>query len=422
MTAQSYGCCVLGPWGERIWMVTGVKSSRFLTVIAASWLATALTVNCLSQQPASAESQRQSAFAFEHEGKVSEAEAAWTSLLKARPNDAEAYAHLGLLEARQEHYKEAVSFDRKALSLNPKFPNLRLNLGLSLFKAGDLRSAIQTFEPLLKGEPGSSPEALRLETLIGMAHYGLGEYAAAVPYLRKAAAGDPQNLPFRMTLAQSCLWSKQYQCLLNTYREILTIDPNSAEADMLMGEAYDDQKNDEGAIEQFQAAVKANPKAPNAHFGYGYLLWKGVKYEEADREFRAELANFPDNPLALAYLGDTEMHLNHSGDALPYLERAIRIQPAIQIAHLDMGILYQGEGRKDEALREFKAAEKLTPNDPGVHWQLGRFYQSTGEKEEAKAEFAKTQHLQNAKAQSLREQLRQADIKPTGPDPASESK
>ena len=36
-------------------------------------------------------------------------------LLKAHPADAEAYAHLGFLEARQEHYKEAVPLYRKAL-------------------------------------------------------------------------------------------------------------------------------------------------------------------------------------------------------------------------------------------------------------------------------------------------------------------
>ena len=38
---------------------------------------------------------------------------------------------------------------------------------------------------LLKSEPASSPQAVRLTTLIGLAHYGSGEYAVAVPYLKK---------------------------------------------------------------------------------------------------------------------------------------------------------------------------------------------------------------------------------------------
>src|ERR1017187_9732318 len=123
-------------------------------------------VNCLGQQAPQLESQRQSALALEQTGKVAEAEAGWRALLSSQPNDSEAYAHLGLLEARQEHYKEALVLYRKALSLNPKIPGLRLNLGLSLFKTGELQSAIDTFEPLLKSASKSSPEALQ----IGRAH------------------------------------------------------------------------------------------------------------------------------------------------------------------------------------------------------------------------------------------------------------
>jgi tetratricopeptide (TPR) repeat protein len=371
---------------------------------------TVLMIHCPGQ--VARESQRQSALLLEQEDKLTEAEAVWRSILSGRPDNSEAYAHLGLLEARQQHYKEAVVLYRKALNLNPKMPGLRLNLGLSLFKAGELHDAIQTFGPLLASEPRSSPEALRLTTLIGLAHYGLGEYAAAVPYLKQAAAGDPENLTFRMELAQSCLWSKQYQCVLDVYREILTINPESAEADMLAGEAYDEMHNDAKAIEEFQAAIKAAPTAPNVHFGYGYMLWRLLKFNEAEKEFRSELANNPDHPLALTYLGDTEIQLNHSAEAIPYLERAVRIEPSVTLAHLDLGIIYQGQQRNPDALRELKIAESLSPNDPKVHWSLGRCYQSLGRKAEAKTEFERTRSLQNVANQSVREQMRHVEASP----------
>ena len=388
------------------------ETVRFLRLTGVLWLMTVCMIDCLGQQAPHRESQRQSALALEQEGKVAEAEAAWRALLSSLPNDSEAYAHLGLLEARQEHYKEAIVLYRKALSLNPKIPGLRLNLGLSLFKAGELQSAIQTFEPLLKSEPKASPESLRLVTLIGLAHYGLGDYAASVPYLKDAAAGDPKNLSLRMMLAEGCLLSKQYQCVLDVYHEILTLNADSAEAHMLAGEAYDELNNDSGAIAEFQAAVKADPTTPNAHFGYGYLLWRLLKFDEADREFRSELANNPEHPLAIAYLGDTEMQLNRSDEAMPYLEHSVRIQPSIAIAHRDLGTIYEGQGRKDDALRELETAEKLSPDDPLIHWRLGRFYQSMGRKVEATAEFAKTRNLQQAKDQSLRETMHQVEDKP----------
>src|SRR6185437_14875437 len=291
---------------------------------------------------------------------------------------------------------------------------VNVDLGLSLFKSGDLRGAIQTFGPLLKSEPSSSPEAIRLVTLIGLAHYGLGEYEAAVPYLKRAEASDPGEPPLLMALAQSCLSSKQYQCVLDVYRKILAINPDSAEADVLAGEAYDELKNDAGALAQFQAAVKADPKLPNVHFGYGYLLWKANRYSDAEEEFKAELANNPENPLALAYLGDIAIKLNHPDQAMPNLERAARLLPSLAIAHLDLGIGYEGAGHKSDALRELKRAESLTPDDPGVHWNLGRLYQSMGQQDEAKAEFEKTRNLQNATRQSLREQMHQVETSPPG--------
>ena len=179
-----------------------------------------VAAHCVGQAPTAPDQQRQTALALEQQGKNSEAETAWRLYMKAHPSNPEPYAHLGLLEARQEHYKEAVPLYRKALAMNPAIPGLRLNLGLALFKGGELKQAIVEFKPLLKSQPPSSPEAQRLTILVGMAHYGLGEYAAAAPYLKQAAATDPQNLPLRLALAHSCIWSKQYQCVLDTYHEI----------------------------------------------------------------------------------------------------------------------------------------------------------------------------------------------------------
>ena len=394
----------------KIQMVIYVK--RFAQLGYALTLTLAMaTLECPAQSAAAMGQERQSALASEQQGQYPEAEAAWHAVLNTHPADAEAYAHLGLLEARQEHYKEAVPLYRKALALNPSMPGLRLNLGLALFKSGALKDAADTFTPLLKSQPDSSPEALRLTTLIGLARYGAGDYAAAVPYLRKAMASEPQNLPFRLALAHSCLWSKQYQCVLDVYHEILLLNAESAEADMLAGEALDEMKDKAGAAQQFRAAVKADPKVPNVHFGLGYLLWGLLQFDEAIQEFQAELANNPDHPQALTYLADSYIKLNRQEPATPLLEKAIGIDPGIELAHIDLGTLYSDAGRKDDALRELKTAEKLSPDDENVHWHLARFYQAAGRKEEAKAEFEKTKTLQKASDQTIMRKLHEAQAK-----------
>jgi tetratricopeptide (TPR) repeat protein len=365
-----------------------------------------VTTVSLPSQDTPAQKQRQTAIALEQAGRNADAESAWRALLKLQPTSAEAYAHLGFLESQQQRYAQAIPLYRKALALNPRMPALRMNLGLALFKAGELKDAIRIFEALLKQQPPSSPDAQRLKTLIGMSHYGLKQYAAAVPYLKQATESEPQNLPFRLLLAHSCLWSKQYQCVLDVYREILNLNAESAEADMLAGEALDEMQDHSGAIEQFRNAVKANPKEPNVHFGLGYLLWTQGQYDGAAREFQAELDNVPKNAQAMAFLADSQIKLNHPEIARPLLEQAIRLSPQMELAHLDLGIVEADRGHNDAAVRELNLSVKLSPNDIRAHYRLARLYQSIGRKQEATAEFEKTKTLTKAVDETVFSQLK----------------
>lgn len=344
---------------------------------------------------------RQTALALQQQGKSAEAETAWRAYLKAHPSDPEPYAQIALLEARQEHYGEAVPLYRKALAMNPNVPGLRLNLGLALFKSGNLKDALPEFQKCLKTAAPDSPDVQRLTILIGMSHYGLAQYAEAIPFLKEAAAKDTQNLPLRLALAHSCLWSKQYPCVMDVYHEILALDAESAEADMLAGEALDEMKDNAGSTKMFRAAVKANPKEPNVHFGLGYLLWTQKIYPEAASEFKAELANDPNHVQSMLYLADIDVQLNNLVEAKPLLERVIAIDSSQSLAHLDLGIILTETGENEKALQELLLAEKLKPEDVNVHWRLGRLYRAIGKKEEAKAEFDKASTLNKAADEDL---------------------
>jgi len=187
-----------------------------------------------------------------------------------------ACAHLGFLEARQEHYEEAIPLYRKALSLDSAIPGLRLNLGLAYFKTGDVKDALAEFRTVLKSTPQTSPDRQRLVILVGMCHYGLEQYAEAAPYLKEAVSRDPRNLELLLALAHSYLWSKQYQNVLDTYRAILLVDAESAEADMLAGEALDEMKDALGAIQQFRAAVQKLVESDGEIDLFEYVLQKVV--------------------------------------------------------------------------------------------------------------------------------------------------
>ena len=375
--------------------------------------------HCPGQAPRGSSPARDAAFALEQQGNYSEAEDAWQRILKAQPADAEACAHLGFLESHQEHYSEAVRYYRRAAALNPSMPGLQLNFGLALFKAGDLKQAAHVFEPLYRRAAADSDEAQRLRLLLGMSYYGAAEYAVAVPYLRDAVARDPQNLPYRLVLAHSCLWSKQYQCVLDVYHQILTLNAESAEADMLAGEAYDEMRDHADAIEQFRNAVKADPKEPGVHFGLGYLLWCQSQFDEAAQQFQLETENAPNDAESVAYWADSEVRLNHPDVARPLLQKALQLNSRQELPWLDLGIVDATAGHNDDALREFKMAVRLDPTDVQPHWRLARLYQSMGNKVAANAEFAQTKNLNKAADETVVNKLRQQRAKDAQTDNAA---
>lgn len=382
-----------------------MRSARMKTFVLAGVVGAAVAVMTWGQSSETGNGQRQAALALEQQNKIPEAEAAWRAYSKAHPTSPEPYAQLGLLEAHQEHYAEAIPLYRKALQMNPNVPGLHLNLGLALFKGGHPKEAIVEFKTLLRAAPPDSPEAQRLRILIGMACYGLAEYAEAVPFLKDAAAHDKQNLSLRLALAHSCLWSKQYGCVMDTYREILTLNAESAEADMLAGEALDEMRDNTGALAQFRAAEKANPREPYVHFAVAYLLMTQKLYSDAIPEFKADLENDPSHAPARVYLGDCYVHLEDNEHAQPELERALKDDPSIALGHLDLGIVYAAQERNEAALAQYREAIRLNASDSDPHWRLSRLYQAMGQTEKARAEAALVSRMKKQSYQSLNDQI-----------------
>ncbi|HEY2858838.1 MAG TPA: tetratricopeptide repeat protein [Terracidiphilus sp.] len=348
-----------------------------------------------SAQPDS--SQRQEAVALEQQGRDDQAESAWRTWVSTHPTDAEAYAHLGLLESRQEHFADAIRDYRKAMALAPAMPALRPNLGLAYFKIGDYRQAIDTFAPLLKARPDDD----RLTLLTGMSYYGLANYSAATPYLKRSADRDPRNLTLLLTLAHTCLFAHEYPCVLDTFHKLVALNAESAEADMLVGEALDEMKDPLGAQREFRAAIVANPKEPNVHFGLGYLLWTKAQYPEAASEFQAELDNDPQHLQAMLYLADADIQLQKSDEAKPLLEKLVKLTPKDAMAHRDLGILYADAGNNPDAVSQFEQAIRLAPNDVNAHYRLARLYRAMGRTAEAKVEFDKSRALNKAADEHL---------------------
>src|SRR5579863_10416159 len=91
------------------------------------WLAIILILPAL----ANAQTYRPAdAIALEQLGRIAEAAEAWRSVTEQDPNDAAAFASLGVDLSKQQKYMEAAVAYKKAIALDPSLPGIQLNLGL----------------------------------------------------------------------------------------------------------------------------------------------------------------------------------------------------------------------------------------------------------------------------------------------------
>ncbi len=252
-------------------------------------------------------SDRAKAMALEKDGRNTEAEQIWQSLAKVDPRNAEALAHLGLLEGRQEHYDAAIDYLNRAEAINPDLPGLQMNLGLTYFKASQFPDAIRIFS----SEITKHPDEKRLTILLGISHFAIKDYLVALPYLKRGSEYDTQSVSLRVFRERGCLESRLYHCVLDAHKELLALDAESAEADLLAGEASYQMHDSADAAKQFRAAALQDPKHPNAHFALGYVLWEQGKWTEAASEFQLELQRDPGHAMAQVYLDDCRQQMNH---------------------------------------------------------------------------------------------------------------
>ena len=262
---------------------------------------------------------RENALALEQHGQMAAAEDAWRAVASADPQSAEAFAHLGLIAALQQRFDQAISYYIEAFRINSEFPELEMNLGLALFKGGHFKESIEPFTNELRKHQGDP----RLTILLGMAHYRMGDYLVAIPFLRHAVDAYPQSQPMRLQLAQSCLWSRQPSCVLDAYRQMVALHLQSADMDMLAGQALDENGDDAAAMQRFRSALEADPKLAFGHFAAGYLLWKQGHFDWAAAEFLAEIGNDPRRTIAHVYLADCYLKLGDRDKAQGELDRLL---------------------------------------------------------------------------------------------------
>ena len=177
------------------------------------------------------------------------------------------------------------------------------------------------------------------------------------------------------------------------FQAALRINPDYAEAHYNLGLAYRQQGRLDEAIREYQAALRINPDDAGAHYSLGLAYGQQGRLDDAIREYQAALHINPDYTNAHYNLGLAYRQQGRLDEAIREYQAALRISPDEVDAHYGLGVAYEQQGRPDEAIREYQAALHINPSFAEAHYGLGVVYEQQGHPDEAIREFQAALHI-----------------------------
>jgi tetratricopeptide (TPR) repeat protein len=170
-------------------------------------------------------------------------------------------------------------------------------------------------------------------------------------------------------------------------------DADSLEAHL--GRGYDALKQDryELAANEFRAALGLDPtQVLRARFPLAVALFELHKSDEARKELEAVHREVGDHPNVLYYLGRLDLADRKFESAIRNLNKAAAKPPFPDTAYY-LGFAYFKQGDSTAAEKWLKEAALATPRDARIPYQLGFVYRGEGREDEAKKALALSEEL-----------------------------
>ena len=292
--------------------------------------------------------------------------------LAREPDNAEAHRSLGDVQEQLNNPLEAVREYQRAAEIDPNEPDL-FSWGIELLAHRALEPATEVLE---KGNH-LYPKSERMIVALGVAWYSRGFYDRAAQTMETA-------------------------CDLNS---------GSPTPYLFLGEMQAVQAASlPGAVERLSRFAQQQPEDALANFYYAMSLRKLV---DSRRTVNASNSNSSREQETIESL----------------LKKAVRLNPQLGAAHLQLGIFYSERGDSAAATREYREAIRVASDDretlADAHYRLAQAYVRSGDKAKADEEFRLHRALtkQNADETARERQelqqfvisLRRGDSSPNAP-------
>lgn len=285
--------------------------------------------------------------------------------LEINPNDVEAHVNLGNLLDDSGNRTAAIEEYRTALRLDANNATAHRNLGIAYWRDGKLKEAEKEVREAIRLKPDyRQARATLVAVLMDRKDYdgAFGELRDALQLDRKypvedirasllkveqeefdrASVGAVAHCTIGMSLVQ-----KDLDRAVKEFQAAAQADAQFALPHQVLASIYGEQKSDLAAgTAEAQAALRLNPKLPNAHITLGNIAAKQNQLEAAVHHFQAAIQLAPELAKAYFNLADPYFRLRKLNEALSTLVKLLSVDPKFEAdsVHQNLFLLYSLRG------------------------------------------------------------------------------
>jgi tetratricopeptide (TPR) repeat protein len=221
--------------------------------------------------------------------------------VRRRPADFWSNFEIGSTYFRERKYKEAASFFRIMVALQPQRPWILNRLGTALVLAGDFDEGLTLVRDAVKLEPTNGD--LRKNLVVSLIK--AGRVSDGLTAARQTFEAEPNNAEAATTYGMALSVAGQPEASIAMYRKAVSLSPMDFIAQHDLSSALGIAGHLEEAVAEFRKTIALDKTLFGGHLGLCMSLFKLRRYEEALPEFEWFIRDFdPRNKREDADLGN----------------------------------------------------------------------------------------------------------------------
>ena len=320
-------------------------------------------------------------------GRLDEAIAQYKDILAIKSDDVVALRESAKCHIRKKEYDQAIELSRKLIKASPQDAEAYANLGFSLEKKGLWDQTITNYQQAVKLDSENYPVRFKL----GDAYIYKKKINQAIEqykYIAEHAQGKDKDSA-KLALGDAYLKSRKYDDAIKYYKEVVKQQPRSAVPYANLASAYAGKGNAQEELENLQTAAALSPDEPIIRFNLGVAYEKRKLDADAVKEYEFLLKLKADDHDAIGRLADLYFRNKKYEQAVKYYEKLARIQPRNSNVFLNLGFAYGELKNYTLSAESYKKAISLGSKSANLHYNLAYTYGKLGREKEAIAEYEK---------------------------------